>query len=72
MSGILEIKEEFSLAGTKDGTISIGELKEPYGQNSDPVVSIAISLNGDEPDWKVHIPYENLTDVISTLQGMVK
>ena len=33
------------------------------------VVSVGISLkkNGEEPDWKAHIPYENLDELINAL-----
>ena len=60
----------FALAGTKKGTVSIAHLDEPYGANSHPVLSIGISLKGDteEPDWKAHIPYENLQELIDALE----
>jgi len=69
MSSKKDIKE-FKLAGTKDGVISIAHIDEPYGSDSNPVVSIGISLksNADEPDWKAHIPYENLDELIEALQ----
>ena len=58
------------LAGTKNGTISVAHVAKPYGEKSAPVVSIGISLTGDSenPDWKSHIPYENLEAVIAALQ----
>jgi len=58
------------LANTKEGIISISHIQEPYGEGSKPVVSIGISLDGDEnkPDWKAHIPYENIDDVIEALK----
>lgn len=60
----------FMLAGTKKGKVSIAHLDEPYGINSHSVVSIGISLKGDmeEPDWKAHIPYENLQELIDALE----
>ncbi len=62
--------KEFKLANTKDGKISVAHIDEPYGSDSNPVVSIGISLKGDseEPDWKAHIPYENLDELIEALQ----
>jgi hypothetical protein len=38
------------------------------------VVSIGISLGGDEkrPDWKAHIPYENIEEVINALKEAKK
>jgi hypothetical protein len=60
--------KEFPLANTKEGKISISHIEEPYGENSKPVVSIGISLNGENVDWKAHIPYENIDDVIAALK----
>jgi len=58
------------LANTKEGIITISHIDEPYGEGSKPVVSIGISLNGEEnkPDWKAHIPYKNINDVIEALK----
>lgn len=56
------------LAGTKKGIISISNVTEPYGQGTADIVSIGISLNGKDIEWKSHIPYENLDDVIAVLQ----
>ena len=57
------------LANTKEGVITISHINEPYGEGSKPVVSIGISLNGEnKPDWKAHIPYENINDVIEALK----
>jgi len=62
---------EFPLANTKEGLITVSHINEPYGERSKPVVSIGISLNGDaqKPDWKAHIPYENIDDVIAALKA---
>jgi hypothetical protein len=55
------------LAHTNGGTISVAHIEKPYGEESNPVVSIGISMSGEDHDWKVHIPYENLDDLISAL-----
>ncbi len=70
MSSNSKIIKEFKLANTKDGVISVAHIDEPYGSDSNPVVSIGISLKSDskEPDWKAHIPYENLDELIEALQ----
>ncbi len=70
MGGKNTILSTFPLAETKKGTISVSHLEEPYGTGSFPVVSIGISLKGDDtsPDWKAHIPYENLDQLIASLQ----
>jgi len=61
--------KSFPLANTKEGVITISHINEPYGENSKPVVSIGISLNDENrPDWKAHIPYENIDDVIKALK----
>jgi len=58
------------LSGTKNGKIEVATLSEPYGSKSEPVASIGIFLSGgsDEPDWKVHIPKENIRAVIAALE----
>lgn len=70
MGGKNTILTKFALAGTKTGVISISHLEEPYGSGSFPVASIGISLkkNSEEPDWKAHIPYENLDELINALK----
>ncbi|WP_292658947.1 hypothetical protein [Nitratifractor sp.] len=62
--------ETMPLAGTESGKIEVAVIQEPYGAGSDAVVSIGIFLNGDndEPDWKVHLPKENIDGVINALQ----
>ena len=60
------------LANSKKGFISITTLEEPYGKGSDTVASIAISLNGADIEWKVHIPIANLDAVIASLQSIKK
>ncbi len=58
------------LAGTENGKITVTTIEEPYGAGSDPVASIGISLqaNAEEPDWKVHLPKENIDAVIEALK----
>ncbi len=57
------------LSGTKNGVISVKKIEEPYGTGSGTVASIGISLSGDaeSPEWKVHIPFGNVDDVIKAL-----
>lgn len=57
-----------NLASIEGGKIMLSHMSHPYGPNSNPVVSIGISLEGDEPDWKVHIPYENIDELIEALK----
>ena len=59
-----------SLASSDKGVISITKIEKPYGEDSKPVVSIGISLNGDaeNPDWKAHIPVENVDEVCAALK----
>jgi hypothetical protein len=60
------------LNGTKDGLISVVKMDKPYGENSESVASVAISLKGnlEEVDWKVHIPMSNLDEVIEALKSL--
>jgi hypothetical protein len=61
-----------ALSGTKKGIISVTKIDEPYGAGSATVASVGISLagNANEPEWKVHIPLENLDEVIKALQAL--
>lgn len=70
MSKKSTILKSFPLSDTKKGKITVSHIDEPYGTGSFPVVSIGISLKGDEtsPDWKAHIPYEDLDNLIAALQ----
>jgi hypothetical protein len=63
------MSKTIALSGTKKGVISITKIEKPYGENSDTVVSIGVSLAGNEtePEWKVHIPLNNLDEVIAAL-----
>jgi len=66
------MSKTIALSGTQNGVISITKLEDPYGKNSGTVASIGISLNGEanNPEWKVHIPLENLDKVIKALQEL--
>jgi hypothetical protein len=70
MSGTANIVDEVALSGTGDGKITIMTILEPYGEGSESVASIGVSLqkNAKDPDWKVHIPKENIDMVIAALQ----
>lgn len=59
---------EFDLAGTKKGKITVSNVSEPYGANTTDIVSIGISLTGEDIQWKSHIPYDNIDEVILALQ----
>jgi len=74
MSGAVTEVETMTLSGTKDGKISISTIQKPYGEKSESVASIGISLQADakEPDWKVHIPKANIDAVIEALQEAKK
>ena len=60
------------LSGTTKGVISVTKIDEPYGKDSVTVASVGISLSGnvDAPEWKVHLPMENLDEVIKALQAL--
>ena len=65
----MKLIKELALASTQNGKITISTIAEPYGENSSSVASIAISLNSSstEPDWKIHLPKENIDEVIAAL-----
>ena len=65
-----ELLKTIPLSGTDKGIISISNMDEPYGNGSNSVVSIGVSIKGDDdnPDWKAHIPYENIDEVIKALK----
>ncbi len=63
-----KILSTIDLASLKGGKITLSDMEHPYGENSHPVVSIGVSLKGEEPDWKVHIPYENIDELIEALK----
>jgi len=66
------MSKTIALSGTKKGVISVAKIEEPYGKNSATVVSIGISLAGDSqnPEWKVHLPIDNLDEVIEALKAL--
>ena len=51
MSTITELGT-LALSGTKKGRISISNVTEPYGKDTEDIVSIGISLNGQDIQWK--------------------
>lgn len=72
MSSGATIIKEIPLDGTKKGVISVSKIDEPYGEGSDSVASIGISLSGDSksPEWKVHIPLGNIDAVVEALKSI--
>ncbi len=70
-SGILDKKiDSFKLSGTDKGKIEVAIISQPYGEDTESVVSVGIFLNkdADTPNWKAHIPKSNIDDVINALQ----
>ena len=70
MSGAVKNIDEIKLSSAENGVISVNAIAEPYGVGSESVVSIGIFLDGsgNEPDWKIHIPKDNIDSVIAALQ----
>lgn len=71
MSIVTELAK-LSLEGTKKGVIIISNVTEPYGAGTDDIVSIGIALNGKDVEWKSHIPYGNIDEVVAVLQDAKK
>lgn len=65
-----ELIKTIKLSSSKSGTISVAHLDHPYGESSDPVASIGVSLEGNEqnPEWQVHIPYRDIDALIGALK----
>ncbi len=63
---------EINLAGTKEGKIFVSNVSEPYGKDTADIVSIGVSLNQEDIQWKAHIPYDNLDELIKILQEVSK
>lgn len=72
MSSSATIIKEIPLTGTKKGVITVSKIDSPYGEGSDSVASIGISLSGDakNPEWKVHLPLGNIDDVVEALKSI--
>jgi hypothetical protein len=66
------MSKTIALSGTKKGVISVTKIDQPYGEGSAAVASVGISLagNAESPEWKVHIPLDNLEEVIEALQSL--
>lgn len=47
-------------------------LKEPYGPNTEDVISIGSTLKGDtdNPSWKVHIPANLIKELQSVIESL--
>lgn len=69
---ILTKIKEFDLIGTKKGKITVSNVSEPYGVGTPDIVSIGIALNGEDVQWKAHIPYENIDELIEALEKAKK
>ncbi|TXE81701.1 hypothetical protein FPD46_05280 [Campylobacter peloridis] len=68
-----KILKTIELHGSKSGEISLCNLSNPYGIGSKDILSIGIALKKENGvDWKIHIPYENLKDLILALQEIEK
>jgi len=50
--------------------ILVTKLDEPYGPDSESVVSIGCTLKGDtsDPSWKVHVPLGLVPELINALR----
>jgi hypothetical protein len=65
----LTLIEEFNLSTTESGKIVVSDLSNPYGEGSESVVSVAVDLeNNKEMDYKIHVPYKDIDNLISALQ----
>lgn len=66
-----KIVETIKLHTAKNGAIKVAHIDHPYGKFSSPIISIGVLLSNSEtknPEWKIHVPYENLHNLIKALQ----
>ena len=70
MSKLSKVIDQFKLSQTDNGKIEVAIIAEPYGEGSQSVASVGIYLNSDnsEPDWKIHLPKDNIDSVIEALK----
>jgi len=70
MSGKVKEIATLPLSSAEKGKIEVAVIEEPYGAGSTAVASIGIFLDGgnEEPDWKVHLPKEDIDGVIEALR----
>jgi len=70
MGGTSTLIKDIKLASKEGGVISVSHVTKPYGPESESVISIGVSLSGDggKPDWKAHVPYENIDELIDALK----
>ena len=70
MSQLDKVIDEFPLSQTTYGKIEVAIISKPYGEDSPKVVSIGVFLDKENknPDWKVHIPKDNINQVIDALK----
>ena len=66
MTEIIKIKN-LHLAHTKEGSMSISHIEKPYGEYSEPVVRVSLTLHEDEKATSLDIPYDNIEEVIDAL-----
>ena len=61
--------EAFAYKDRDNAYITIRTIDKPYGEGSDPVVSVGCTLKGnlEDPTWKVHIPMGMLKAVALSL-----
>ena len=62
------------LSHLPEGTITVVNINEPYGEFSTSVVSIGVSLKEkeDKPEWMVHIPFDKVDALIAALHEAQK
>ena len=67
MSKEANVIASIDLASKAGGHITVATIDAPYGNGSEKVVSIGVSLKDSGPDWKVHIPVSNVPALIEAL-----
>lgn len=60
------------LKGQNEGEISLKNINNPYGEGSEAILSIGVYLKKSQDAWKIHIPYENIKELIKALESFDK
>ncbi|MBX7491010.1 hypothetical protein [Helicobacter turcicus] len=61
------IYKRLPLNGSENGRLDFAIIEEPYGEDSQAVVSICASI-GDAQSWKIHLPLKQIKAIRKALK----
>ena len=67
-----QTQRNFKYADRQNSYIMVRKINEPYGEDSETVISVGCTLKGDfeNPTWKVHIPLHLAVSVANEIQRL--